>query len=652
MKVKNAMKVIIPWLILFAYFIFYLLTEKEIDVLYLFVGVYILFLGSFVYLKLPNNSSSTNFLILTSAMANMFLFLYSHVYWLNLVGIFFLSICPLLLYLFLYSFIESENKKLFRRSSLILSVCSLLCYFSFMLKIFPGIGLFVLLFVSISVSYKTIYEERKLFLNSLNFKLLSMSILIAFTPFIISYSIPILFSSAAAGIPDTVLLIILFPACIAYILVYTKAVYLSDKTFFNVSIIFLSTCFFSLTNLLNISMGNKIIVTFFFSLLCYIYRYFNYLFRTFEEKKIKKNIKELSNEKIEILGQVTYASILNNLASLLLNSIKSETQSATILVLMKSENDTFVLCQSGKVLVKFAKKIVRNNFFSKQTVNIKGEDFYLVTALDNEEGLFLFFKKNKLSIDLDTLENILVQYVKIFTSLKQIYTSRQNYIVSTIDTNDLVQMKLFNNLEKEKNKYTHYLHDNVLQSIIGLHTLVSDLHGDTEIESLVKIEFSRLIRSIRDEIFNISPSTLYYLSFEENIRILIEDFNQKYTKIKFVSIHNLESKLPKYLFAPVYRIIKEINENIGKHSKAAFGITKMYSNQESFSLVIEDDGIGISDYFHLEKKLIQSKDHIGLLSIKNDLKWLNGSFEIVSKPTIDMGTIIKITIPIENREEI
>ena len=173
---------------------------------------------------------------------------------------------------------------------------------------------------------------------------------------------------------------------------------------------------------------------------------------------------------------------------------------------------------------------------------------------------------------------------------------------------------------------------------------------DDEIESLVRIEFSKLIRSIRDEVFNISPSTLYYLSFEENIQILIEDFNHKYPEIEYLLIYQLNGELPKHLVAPVYRVIKELNENIGKHSQATYGITKILNKKNILSIVIEDNGKGIHDYFKIEKNLFKGKEHIGLLSIKNDLKWLNGSFEISPMETVNPGTIIEINIPFEKGE--
>ena len=43
---------------------------------------------------------------------------------------------------------------------------------------------------------------------------------------------------------------------------------------------------------------------------------------------------------------------------------------------------------------------------------------------------------------------------------------------------------------------------------------------------LINEEFSKLVSSIRSEIFNTYPSTLYHLTFKENLQILIDDFNK------------------------------------------------------------------------------------------------------------------------------
>ena len=115
-------------------------------------------------------------------------------------------------------------------------------------------------------------------------------------------------------------------------------------------------------------------------------------------------------------------------------------------------------------------------------------------------------------------------------------------------------------------------------------------------------------------------------------------------------IYQLNGELPKHLVAPVYRVIKELNENIGKHSHATYGITKILNKKNILSIVIEDNGKGIRDYFKSEKNLFKGKEHIGLLSIKNDIKWLNGSFKIFPMEIVNPGTIIEINIPFEKGE--
>lgn len=650
LKIMKIASVTMPWLIILTYIFYYLTAMEQTDFIYLFIGAYIFSLGSFIYLNIPDYPSSSRFYNLTTIMALMFLFIYSNVPWLNFTGLLLLCLCPVSLYLFLYSFIQSENRKLFKISMLILTGSSIYSFFSFILKIYPEFTLLLLLSISTTTSYITIYKERKLFFSSLSFKFLSFSVLLAFIPFIVSYSLPAVFSSGVLGDPRTALLVLVFPTCIACILSYMKTISLPDNLILNMAINILSFCFFIIISWLEVSLQNKLIVTLLFYFFCYLSHFLIQFIQQFKKMRAENNIEELNNEKIELLNQVTYSNFMNSVSNLLLNRLKGETNSSTILVMMQSNNQRFVLCQSGNRISRAIKKELFSSLSSKQEVTIRGNTYHYLSVSRFHEKLFVFIEKTDYSVDLDHIEDILHQYEGIITTIRKMHTNQQKYIDSSLGTTELLQAKLFNNLEKEKTKYTHYLHDSVLQSVIGLHTLVSNLHGDDEIESLVRIEFSKLIRSIRDEVFNISPSTLYYLSFEENIQILIEDFNHKYPEIEYLLIYQLNGELPKHLVAPVYRVIKELNENIGKHSQATYGITKILNKKNILSIVIEDNGKGIHDYFKIEKNLFKGKEHIGLLSIKNDLKWLNGSFEISPMETVNSGTIIEINIPFEKGE--
>ncbi|XUC23880.1 hypothetical protein IGL61_000376 [Enterococcus sp. DIV1202] len=168
---------------------------------------------------------------------------------------------------------------------------------------------------------------------------------------------------------------------------------------------------------------------------------------------------------------------------------------------------------------------------------------------------------------------------------------------------------------------------------------------------LINEEFSKLVSSIRSEIFNTYPSTLYHLTFKENLQILIDDFNKKYPKTEFILDYSIEEIIPQHVIAPLYRIVKELNENIGKHADAEIGKVTVEIDNAEIQLIVEDDGVGVGNILEFEKSLIQTNDHIGLLSIKNDINWLNGSFKMLSLPGPNSGTKVWVTIPCMKGEQ-
>ncbi|MFJ8514313.1 sensor histidine kinase [Lysinibacillus xylanilyticus] len=535
---------------------------------------------------------------------------------------------------------------MFKRNITILLIVSIYCYLSFLIKFYPEYNLILLLIFAITISYLTILREKKLFFISLNFKIISISIFLSFIPFITLYLIPRIIPSfyLFEGY-KTAILVIVFPTCIAYTLVQNKLITLSKNFFLSISIIFYSTLFFLLISLLNLAFEKRIFITSVFLIFCYLSHLSLNAIESQKKSRIKKSFDTLNNEKIEILNQVTYSNFLNGVSNLISERLEDITSSSTILILMESNKSQLVLCQTGKNILKTVKKQLPMLEKKNQTIELESGIFECIPVEISDETTWVFFESVNDQVNLSKVEDIITEYGIILDTVRLLYSTHQKYVETSLNTNQLLQVKLFNSIETEKKKYTNYLHDHILQSVIGLHTLVSNLEGSTEIIELINIEFSKLVRSIRTEIFNTSPSTLYYLPLEENIQILIDDFNRKYSETEFILKHNIKATVPKYVIAPVYRIIKELNENIGKHASATIGKTNISVKNSALSIIIEDNGIGIKDYLQIEKILIQTKEHVGLLSIKNDINWLNGSFELLSVPTITVGTMIKITIP-------
>ncbi|MFZ2848137.1 MAG: hypothetical protein WAZ42_07230, partial [Trichococcus flocculiformis] len=70
------------------------------------------------------------------------------------------------------------------------------------------------------------------------------------------------------------------------------------------------------------------------------------------------------------LGGNNYVTAGNFLWRISLNRLKGETNSSTILVMMQSNNQRFVLCQSGNRISRAIKKELFSSLSSKQEVTI------------------------------------------------------------------------------------------------------------------------------------------------------------------------------------------------------------------------------------------------------------------------------------------
>lgn len=89
----------------------------------------------------------------------------------------------------------------------------------------------------------------------------------------------------------------------------------------------------------------------------------------------------------------------------------------------------------------------------------------------------------------------------------------------------------------------------------------------------------------------------------------------------------------------LYRIVQELLQNVLKHAQASLVSLQIYSDEDSLSLTMEDDGQG----FEYHKNQLNSG--IGLGNIFDRVKRLEGKFDIDSQ--IGRGTIIMIEIPLK-----
>lgn len=624
----------------------------------LIIGTYLLSIGTLVYFKARDYPPSISFLLLSISTCFTLIFIHSDNLILNKVGLAFLVLCPALLYFFLCSFIQGKKNSFFQINLLVLTIISAISELAFFTKYFANCSLIILLVSTLISCFLIIFKAKSFFFQSKDYYLLSISILFSYFPFTLFYFLYTIYENISYPFSFlsyfSLFSVIIFPTTIAYLLIRSKIIVFKHDSYLIISSILCTVMFTISLFLLDLDENKKIIIILLFSIMMAVNLLINTKLKNKKLKKLKEITRNLSNERIELLNQITYSNLSNTVSKLILKSLTQSTEVEDILVTTQSDSNYIVICEKGTKISKSVKKMMKHMKVEIQQLEIENQAYLCIPIPQSNEVVWVFLGQRKnhtrfSKLDIDIVIETVEQYNVILNMIKLIHESQQKYISSSFVTNNLIQAKLFNNIESEKMNYANYLHDHILQSIISLSTLVSNLTGDSEITDLIDREFTRLVQSIRNQIFDTFPSTLYNVSFEDNIKILMADFDKKKPdKIESLILKiSVKKELPKHIIAPAYRMIKELNENILKHSVATVATTTLFTQNQYLHIIVEDNGIGIKDYKKFEESSFHPKQHIGLLSIKNDLNWLNGSFELVRKTNSEIGTKIRIKIPLK-----
>lgn len=643
-KLLTSTILILSWtlvigLLLHSFSTFYIENTQGLSIGF---SLYTLSIGSFIFLKESDNPTNQLFLAFTSALAFFFLLIPIAS---NLLTAFLLSFSLILFEFFLTLFIQSKKGKRLKLRLLFLSLMASLSLRLIYPDHLPKSGYFLLISAACLTFYHTLKKEKDLFFNSKSYQILRWTIIGIFLPLIGTLFLPDSYFNLS------LFLITLLPTSMALFLIKEQLL-LFPQFLFEALILFFSSFIISFFLMLlklstapfPITFSQLLLTT---SLVLFILN----IGQRLQIKQFQKQQRAFSNEKVELLNQATYADFLQQASALLVTRLTELTESENILLLAEKQGTYLTLCQKGISIKHTILQQIPKLSLHTQSLMIQQRAFQSLRIRQSEGVLWLFFEKTSKEVPTSDLIDFIQQYAIILKMVRLLHDSQKKNLEAPLQAHLLLQEKLFNSIETEKVKQTNYLHDEVLQTVIALQTLTTLLEGEDEIKSLLTIEFSKLIYSIRRQIFETTPSTLYHLTFEENIAILIEDFNQRYRQTNFSFDYQGDCKLPRHIIPPVYRMIKELNENIGKHAKATLATTSIQVTAEQLILLITDNGIGLTNFEQLEKDLIHKKGHIGLLSIKNDVNWLNGSFQLLPSTKTATGVKIQIIIPFKERED-
>lgn len=238
--------------------------------------------------------------------------------------------------------------------------------------------------------------------------------------------------------------------------------------------------------------------------------------------------------------------------------------------------------------------------------------------------------------------SILMLVVFIFYSFYQNVKLKEFNREKEIDS--LIQKKIINanidGQEKEREIIASILHDQVsaLLSSAALHLKAyeSRYKNEMPIQELVKTK--SIIKDAHDQIRQLShqliPPILVKLGLNEAILDLCEKNSNVMLEFTFIEKKS-DVVLKKDFEIKIYYIVSELINNIIKHSEASKAIIEYEIKNNILNLIIQDNGIGISDND-------QNKGGLGLQQTTTRIHGLNG--EITIKSNNDLKITIKIPL--------
>jgi len=205
-------------------------------------------------------------------------------------------------------------------------------------------------------------------------------------------------------------------------------------------------------------------------------------------------------------------------------------------------------------------------------------------------------------------------------------------------------------IDSERSRISHDLHDGILQTILGSiiqldvmrkslpagHALAVDLE---KLENILRRENTELRKLVLD----LRPLRVARADMIDLIRGYCERFRQE-AKIEVdCLLEELDLRVPDRVCRELFQICREALNNVKKHAQATHVVIKLWQDEASVHLVIDDNGQGFSFAGRFSSEEL-NRLRIGPISIKERARGIGGVLTIESAP--GHGARILVEVPI------
>jgi PAS domain S-box-containing protein len=207
-----------------------------------------------------------------------------------------------------------------------------------------------------------------------------------------------------------------------------------------------------------------------------------------------------------------------------------------------------------------------------------------------------------------------------------------------------VSRKLIEAQEQERTRIGRDLHDDIGQRLALLVVQLQQLHQDPlvlpEVRSRVgelQKQTSEIATDIQSLSHELHSARLQYLGIAGAIRGFCREFSEQQKVEVDFQTHDLTSPVPPETALCLFRVLQEALHNSAKHSGVRHFEVRLWGTSDGIHLTVSDSGSGF------EVGVTKEALGLGLISMEERLKALNGTFSIESQPK--RGTTIHARVP-------
>ncbi|UHA72625.1 sensor histidine kinase [Paenibacillus sp. 481] len=207
--------------------------------------------------------------------------------------------------------------------------------------------------------------------------------------------------------------------------------------------------------------------------------------------------------------------------------------------------------------------------------------------------------------------------------------------------------------QAERMRTSYYLHDHILQNIIFMSRDIEELYATGDVrKARVQAWLSCLygtqqdIRLLCDDLYpHIIDNVGLKEAVEWHVRSMKSQLATHSIQVELCYELDPQLELPQWLKATLFRINRELINNVFKHGQASAVHVCVWQTAENIHLKVDDNGKGFDVAHVFDDHASQS---FGLITIHNQVQQLGGLFRIESD--VDKGTCVHVQIPLIKEE--